>query len=244
MTDQPSASAAAQHISAASEERFIARTEELVKESSRATVFATMTLQALLVACVVLWVLDVPRKVFNLSFYTEQLLAVTLGPDAGARLHHRNVPQAQALRSGGRNRLGRHRRLPDLQLSPGRRDCLARRRGPCRGAGLDLCGGAARRRALARLGLHGGLARALRLHHRPLRGADLRTGDAAARRRGRQRDPDVPGAGGEPPHLRLGLRQHHPGDRGLRLHQPVSARRLPDPLGHPRAHGRLSSAST
>ena len=38
-----------------------------------------MTLQTLLVACVVLWVLDVPRMVFNLSFYTEQLLAVTLG---------------------------------------------------------------------------------------------------------------------------------------------------------------------
>ena len=79
MTDQPSASAAAQHISAASEERFIATTEELVRESSRATVVATITLQTLLVACVVLWVLDVPRMVFNLSFYTEQLLAVTLG---------------------------------------------------------------------------------------------------------------------------------------------------------------------
>ena len=79
MTDQPSASAAARHISAASEERFIATTEELVRESSRATVVATMTLQTLLVACVVLWVLDVPRMVFNLSFYTEQLLAVTLG---------------------------------------------------------------------------------------------------------------------------------------------------------------------
>ena len=79
MTDQPSTSAAAQHISAASEERFIATTEELVRESSRATVVATMTLQTLLVACVVLWVLDVPRMVFNLSFYTEQLLAVTLG---------------------------------------------------------------------------------------------------------------------------------------------------------------------
>ena len=79
MTDQPSASGAAQHISAASEERFIASTEEFAKESSRAIVVATMTLQTLLVACVVLWVLDVPRLVFNVSFYTEQLLAVTLG---------------------------------------------------------------------------------------------------------------------------------------------------------------------
>src|SRR6185437_1697635 len=36
-------------------------------------------LQALLVGCVVLWVLDIPRTVFNVSFYTEQLLSVTLG---------------------------------------------------------------------------------------------------------------------------------------------------------------------
>ncbi|MBX9826848.1 MAG: TRAP transporter fused permease subunit [Xanthobacteraceae bacterium] len=79
MTDQPSTSGAASHISAASEERFIATTEELVKETSRATFIATMTLQTLLVACVVLWVLDVPRQVLNVSLYTEQLLAVTLG---------------------------------------------------------------------------------------------------------------------------------------------------------------------
>ena len=36
-------------------------------------------LQALLVACVVLWVMDVPRQVFGVSFYTEQLLTVCLG---------------------------------------------------------------------------------------------------------------------------------------------------------------------
>ena len=40
---------------------------------------ATDILQAILLACVVLWVLDVPRQVFGMSFYTEQLLAVTLG---------------------------------------------------------------------------------------------------------------------------------------------------------------------
>jgi TRAP transporter 4TM/12TM fusion protein len=79
VSDQPPGPGAAQHISAASEERFIATTEELAKETSRATVVAAMTLQTLLVACVVLWVLDVPRLVFNVSFYTEQLLAVTLG---------------------------------------------------------------------------------------------------------------------------------------------------------------------
>ncbi|AMN40881.1 TRAP transporter permease [Rhodoplanes sp. Z2-YC6860] len=77
MTDQQQAPGA--HISAASEERFIASTEEFAAESSRATVIASMTIQALLVACVVLWVLDVPRQVFGMSFYTEQLLAVTLG---------------------------------------------------------------------------------------------------------------------------------------------------------------------
>ena len=95
MTDQPSASGAAQHISAASEERFIASTEEFASESSQATVVATMTLQALLVACVVLWVLDVPRQVFNVSFYTEQLLAVTLGLTLALAFIAETSPQAQ-----------------------------------------------------------------------------------------------------------------------------------------------------
>jgi TRAP transporter 4TM/12TM fusion protein len=36
-------------------------------------------LQALLVGCVVAWVLDVPRRVFGLAFYTEQFLALVLG---------------------------------------------------------------------------------------------------------------------------------------------------------------------
>src|SRR5882757_2251831 len=79
VNDDRKAPDAAQHISAASEERFIASTEEFASESSRATVLAANVLQALLVGCVVLWVLDVPRQVLHVSFYTEQLLAVTLG---------------------------------------------------------------------------------------------------------------------------------------------------------------------
>jgi len=66
-------------ISAASEERFIASTEEFASRSSKATIFWANVIQALLVTCVVLWVLDIPRQVFNISFYTEQLLSVTLG---------------------------------------------------------------------------------------------------------------------------------------------------------------------
>ena len=65
--------------SAASEERFIASSEELAAGASRATVVCTNILQTLLVAAVVLWVLDAPRQVLNLSFYTEQLLTVCLG---------------------------------------------------------------------------------------------------------------------------------------------------------------------
>jgi TRAP transporter 4TM/12TM fusion protein len=52
---------------------------ESTAPASRATVFWTNIFQSLLVAAVVLWVLDVPRQVFNLSFYTEQLLTVCLG---------------------------------------------------------------------------------------------------------------------------------------------------------------------
>ena len=40
---------------------------------------ATNIIQGLLVGCVVLWVCDVPRQVLGVSFYTEQLLSVTLG---------------------------------------------------------------------------------------------------------------------------------------------------------------------
>jgi TRAP transporter 4TM/12TM fusion protein len=36
-------------------------------------------LQALLLACVVGWVLDLPRRLFGVSFYTEQMLAISLG---------------------------------------------------------------------------------------------------------------------------------------------------------------------
>ena len=46
---------------------------------SRAAAVATDILQGLLLACIVGWVLDLPRRFFGLSFYTEQLLAVCLG---------------------------------------------------------------------------------------------------------------------------------------------------------------------
>ncbi|MCW5692453.1 MAG: TRAP transporter fused permease subunit [Pseudolabrys sp.] len=47
--------------------------------ASKAVALATDVLQALLLICVVGWVLDAPRRLFGLSFYTEQLLAVCLG---------------------------------------------------------------------------------------------------------------------------------------------------------------------
>ena len=71
--------AAAGTPGAASEERLLSSAEEFAASTSKATVFFTNLLQGLLVACVVLWVLDVPRQVFNVSFYTEQLLTVCLG---------------------------------------------------------------------------------------------------------------------------------------------------------------------
>ena len=41
--------------------------------------WCTDVLQGLLILCVVSWVLDLPRRFFGLSFYTEQLLAICLG---------------------------------------------------------------------------------------------------------------------------------------------------------------------
>lgn len=62
-----------------SEERIIPDAAEFRSAASRTTVLCTNVLQGILVACVVLWVLDVPRRVFGVAFYTEQLLAVSLG---------------------------------------------------------------------------------------------------------------------------------------------------------------------
>jgi TRAP transporter 4TM/12TM fusion protein len=71
--------AAAEPPSVASEERILSSADAFAASASKTTVFLTNLLQGLLVACVVLWVMDVPRQVFNVSFYTEQLLTVCLG---------------------------------------------------------------------------------------------------------------------------------------------------------------------
>ncbi len=62
-----------------SEERIIPDAAEFASAASRATVLWTNVFQSLLVAVVVFWVLDVPRRIFNVSFYTEQMLTVCLG---------------------------------------------------------------------------------------------------------------------------------------------------------------------
>ena len=62
-----------------SEDRIIPDAAQYASAASGATVFWTNVFQSLLVAAVVLWVLDIPRQVFNISFYTEQLLTVCLG---------------------------------------------------------------------------------------------------------------------------------------------------------------------
>jgi TRAP transporter 4TM/12TM fusion protein len=79
VNDKQQPPGAAEPPSAASEERFISSADAFAAASSITTVVLTNLLQGLLVACVVLWVMDVPRQVFNVSFYTEQLLCVTLG---------------------------------------------------------------------------------------------------------------------------------------------------------------------
>ena len=62
-----------------SEERIIPDAAEFASAASGATVFWTNVFQSLLVAAVVLWVLDIPRAVFGLGFYTEQFLTICLG---------------------------------------------------------------------------------------------------------------------------------------------------------------------
>jgi TRAP transporter 4TM/12TM fusion protein len=62
-----------------SEERIIPDAAEFASAASAATVFWTNVFQSLLVAAVVIWVLDIPRAVFGIGFYTEQFLTVCLG---------------------------------------------------------------------------------------------------------------------------------------------------------------------
>jgi len=52
---------------------------EPASNASRAVALWTDIFQGLLIGCVVVWVLDLPRRLFGLAFYTEQLLAVCLG---------------------------------------------------------------------------------------------------------------------------------------------------------------------
>lgn len=47
--------------------------------ASKTVAWCTDALQAVLIACVVVWVIDLPRRIFGFAFYTEQLLAVCLG---------------------------------------------------------------------------------------------------------------------------------------------------------------------
>jgi TRAP transporter 4TM/12TM fusion protein len=47
--------------------------------TSAAAALLTDVIQGLLIFCVVAWVLDLPRRMFGLAFYTEQLLAICLG---------------------------------------------------------------------------------------------------------------------------------------------------------------------
>ena len=79
MNEKREPSDAAAPPTAASEERFVASAEEFAATASPTTILLTNILQSLLVACVVLWVTDVPRTVFGLSLYTEQMLTVCLG---------------------------------------------------------------------------------------------------------------------------------------------------------------------
>ena len=61
---------------------------------SRLATACTNVLQALLVACVIAWVLDLPSRVFGVALYTEQFLTVVLGLGLGlAYLAERSVPR-------------------------------------------------------------------------------------------------------------------------------------------------------
>jgi TRAP transporter 4TM/12TM fusion protein len=68
---------------------------------TRAVAICTDILQGLLLFCVVVWVIDLPRRVFGLAFYTEQLLAVCLGLSLALSFISGKVPQSSPIDLGG-----------------------------------------------------------------------------------------------------------------------------------------------
>ncbi len=113
---------------------------------------ATNILQALLVGCVVLWVLDIPRQVLGISFYTEQLLAVTLGLTLALAFITESVRQPGPIDLGRRMRRGRRDHLSRLSLLRAGRSFLADGRRSGRGRRLDRDGKPRGLLALVRLG--------------------------------------------------------------------------------------------
>jgi TRAP transporter 4TM/12TM fusion protein len=62
-----------------SEERIVPDAAEFASVASKTTVFWTNVFQSILVTVVILWVLDIPRRVFGAGIYLEQVLTVSLG---------------------------------------------------------------------------------------------------------------------------------------------------------------------
>ena len=126
--------------SAASEERFVASAEEFAATASKTTLILTNLLQGILVACVVLWVMDVPRQVFNLSFYTEQLLTACLGLTLALAFVVESRQRISRHRSGRRDRRRHHSHLHRVSLSQSAQHPAAALDRARRRAGLDVHG--------------------------------------------------------------------------------------------------------
>jgi TRAP transporter 4TM/12TM fusion protein len=62
--------------------------------AQKAVSMLTDILQGLLLICVTGWVLDLPRRLFGLSFYTEQLLAISLGLSLAISFINMKFPRA------------------------------------------------------------------------------------------------------------------------------------------------------
>ena len=162
MNDDPTSPDAAQHISAASEERFIASTEEFASERSKATVLATNIIQACWSAASCCGCSMFRARLLNVSFYTEQLLAVTLGLTLALAFITEISRQPSAIDLGGLCG-GRRRSIAYLRLSLLRagRDFLADGRRARRRRRLDLDRQPRRLLALVRLALRRRFAAAL-----------------------------------------------------------------------------------
>ncbi len=191
--------------------------------------WASDVLQGLLIACVVGWVLDLPRRLFGWAFYTEQLLAVCLG--LGLALTFIGGQARTARRfdlSGAITALVIVLYVFWQYATPAAAPLVLY---VCLALSLVWAAIGSRVWAMRWFDLVGAVASLVICGYIAYRYEALTYEIALLADRGhrRQRAAAAPGAGSDAPHLGRRAGRHHPGSGGLCLHRPATCRAISPP---------------